>query len=330
MHRNNMPENWQPPAPAWAAKWQGESNFVVAYFGCQSSCIDSLSEWAINALNANHGPLRIEQGTFTDNAGVSNHLYIAYWLASEYQQWWNCAANNQWWRDEQREQEGVGFFREIISMPIERFETLHSTTTPHGISTTAQTLEGPIMEHGYAGAMRDRIPLSATESLQNQFDASVQFQATRNTNNKRVIVTPPENLCVIRSGQNWSECDEEQKRMYLSKVHPTLKKGMAFLQNNPAKSGCLSMRFVDVKDENWQPMEQSFGLGLATDIYAFEEWAKSHATHLAIFERFMEMVMTFGDNLQLKLWHEVSVLPAEECEFEYINCHPETGLLKYC
>jgi hypothetical protein len=29
------------------------------------------------------------------------------------------------------------------------------------------------------------------------------------------------------------------------------------------------------------------------------------------------------------MWHEVSVLPAEGQTFEYLNYHPETGLLPY-
>lgn len=330
MPRNNMPENWQPPAPAWQAKWINENNFVVGYFGIQSETVESLANWADSALQGEHAPLRVERGSFVDKAGVINQLYIAYWLASEYKQWWSCESHNQWWRDEKREHENIGYFREIISMPNERLETLNSSTTPHGISATAQSLEGPIEEHGYPGGMRDRIPLSATQTLQNQFDTSVHLPAIKSQENKRIVVTPPENMCVIRSGQNWSECDAMQKQMYLSKVHPTLKKGMDFLQNNPLKSSCFSMRFVDMKNEHWQATEQSFGLGFATDVYAFEEWAKSHPTHIAIFDRFMEMVIEFGENLQLKLWHEVSVLPATDCEFEYIGCHPETGLLKYC
>ena len=41
------------------------------------------------------------------------------------------------------------------------------------------------------------------------------------------------------------------------------------------------------------------------------------------------MVREFGADLKLKLWHEVSVLPATQQTFEYINCRPETGLLAY-
>jgi len=34
-----------------------------------------------------------------------------------------------------------------------------------------------------------------------------------------------------------------------------------------------------------------------------------------------------GDAMQLRLWHEVMVLPAETQSFEYVNCHDQTGLM---
>jgi aldoxime dehydratase len=329
MPRNNMPEDWQPPAPAWQAKWDKEDDFVVGYFGIQAESVKPLSDWAEVALKAEHAPMRVERGTFIDKKNVKTHLYTIYWKMSEYQLWWALEANCAWWKSTDRENDGVGYFREIITMSRERFETLNSSPVPHGISATADEMEGPIEEHGYAGGMRDRIPLSATQSLRNAFDTNVKLDSHSFTNEKRVVVIPPKNMCVIRSGQNWTECDDDQRHVYLSKVHPTLKKGMAFLQNNPEKTSCFSMRLVDVKDQNWQPLDQTFGLGYATDVYAFEEWAKSHPTHIAILDRFMEMVVSFGENLQLKLWHEVIVLPSSGCEFEYIGCHADTGLLAY-
>jgi hypothetical protein len=32
--------------------------------------------------------------------------------------------------------------------------------------------------------------------------------------------------------------------------------------------------------------------------------------------------------LELRTWHEVAIL-RDRTEFEYINCHPETGLLPF-
>ena len=130
-------------------------------------------------------------------------------------------------------------------------------------------------------------------------------------------------MCVIRSGQNWAACEGDEKKFYLEKVHPTLLAGMRFLRDNPVESGCYSLRFVLEKDTGWGAMERSFGLGYALDAYAFEEWAKTHPTHLAILGSFMEMVNTFGMDIKLALWHEVTALPKQDCEFEasgiYLN-----------
>lgn len=335
MPKNNMPKNWQPPAPAWQADWKNSNDpLVVGYFGIQADTPELLDNWANSALFGNNAPEKIEQGMYLDKANVKNYLYIAYWRNSVYQQWLNNSNTTSWWANDDRLSEGVGYWREIIAMPFDRFETLNSSTQAHGVSAVADELEGPIKEHGYAGGMRDRIPLSENDRLlSNQkisaLNEGLKVASHKLNNGQRVIVTPPENTCVIRSGQNWGDCVGEQASFYLKQVHPVLLKGMKYLRDNPIDTQCYSMRFVDTKANNWTTISQSFGLGYAADIYAFENWAKSHPTHLAILDRFMNMVMTFGENLQLKLWHEVVVLPKEGCEFEYINCHKNTGLLSY-
>jgi aldoxime dehydratase len=330
MPRNNMPENWQPPVPAWQADWKSlDDPMVTVYFGIQADSPAKLDAWANLALHSKHAPARIERGHYVDQADVSNHLYICYWTRAEYALWWNLNDNKGWWQSDERLYDGVGYWREVVAMPYERFETLNSSTEPHGISAVAETLEGPIDEHGYAGGMRDRIPMSDTSELKSDASTTTKIPSIKTHDGKRTTLFPPENTCIIRSGQNWSYCDDEQRPMYLKNVHPVLKKGMRFLRDNPIETECYCMRFVDTKGENWTDLPQSFGLGYASDIYAFEEWAKSHPTHLAILDRFMAMAGKFGERLQLKLWHEVVVLPKEGCDFEYINCHNQTGLLSY-
>lgn len=329
MPRNSMPADWQPPAPAWQSVWQEPADpLVSAYFGLQGDSPAKLDAWAGDALQGELGPLSVERGIFRDPAGATNYLYIAYWRESVYRQWWGEHA--AWWDSPQRLDDGVGYWREIILSPLERLETLHSTPTPHGAGVCAAGVEGPILEHGYAGGARDRIPLSGSQCLRQTATVEQALPATVIGDPRRVRVTAPENMCVIRSGQNWSHCEAAEKVHYLEQVHPVLLEGMRFLRDNPAESSCFSMRFVNQHDAQWQPLEESFGLGYATDIHAFEDWARDHPTHVAIFDSFMQMVATFGETMQLRLWHEVSVLPREGSEFEYIGCHPQTGLLRHC
>lgn len=329
MPRNSMPPNWEPPAPAWQSVWQDPADpLISAFFGLQGDTPAPLDVWARDALQGALGPLSVERGSFRDQAGVTNYLYIAYWRESVYRQWWRDHA--AWWDSAQRLRDGVGYWREIILSPLERLETLHSTPTPHGAGVCAVGVEGPILEHGYAGGARDRIPLSASNALLQSAPIDQLLTATTGSDPRRIRVTAPENMCVIRSGQNWSHCDPAEKAYYLEKVQPVLLEGMRFLRDNPAASGCFSMRFVDQHDAHGRPLEESFGLGYATDIHAFEDWARDHPTHVAIFDSFLQMVATFGEKMQLRLWHEVSVLPREGSEFEYIGCHPQTGLLRHC
>lgn len=330
MPTNSMPADWEPPAPAWQSSWKDTGDpLVTGYFGVQADESKALDTWAAQAFSAEHAPASVERGMYVDQSGVSNYLYIAYWRYSEYQRWWGLESSYAWWADSQRLDEDAGYWREIVAMPFDRFETLHSTENPHGVGASADGMDGPIKEHGYPGGARDRIPLSDSDKLTNVESVATELKAQVNDDGRRVLVTPPENMCVIRSGQNWSLCDAEEKAYYRDNLHPVLLEGMRFLRDNPVESNCYSLRFVDVKNDGWHSEEQSFGLGYSTDIYAFENWAKSHPTHLAIFGGFMEMVEKFGENMKLQLWHEVTVLPNKGCEFEYIGCHPKTGLLSY-
>lgn len=318
----NMPGNWTPPAPGWRPSWYGyEGAIVVAYFGVQAGR-DLLASWAQLAFEGEDGPGALEQGVFVDTAGVTNHLYVSYWREVDYQKWW--CHHQHWWQSHERIDEEIGLWREVFTMPQEFFESLLSTATVHGAAALSEGLEGPVSEHGYAGSMRDRISASENDDLKGKGGA---LEAKVADEGRRLLFRLPKNICMIRSGQDWSECDKQQKSDYLQNLHPVLHTGMDYLRDNGDECGCLSMRLICKTNSNWEPIEETFGLGYALDVYAFEEWAKSHPTHLAIFGGFMSMVERYGESLSLQLWHEVAVCNGEGSEFEYINCHSGTGIL---
>ncbi len=330
MNRANMPEGWEPPAPAWTANWgDNREPLVATYFAVQGDDATALDTWAAAALTHEAGVGQLDRGEFVDAEGVLNRMYIAYWFLSGYQSWCEAVEPQAWWHSEDRLTEGVGYWREVLVMPQEQLETLHSTPEPDGAAVLAPEVTGPIEEHGYAGAMRDRIPVSVTADLRETVTVGATLQRMEDTREGPVRVQAPHNMCVIRSGQNWGLCAERERQWYLDKLHPVLITGMNWLRDNPLESRCLHMRFVNESDAGWTGTDRSFGLGYATDVFAFEEWAKSHPTHLDIFGGFMEMVTEFGEQMKLRLWHEVTVLDTERSEFEYINCHANTGLLGY-
>ena len=90
-------------------------------------------------------------------------------------------------------------------------------------------------------------------------------------------------------------------------MQPVLKAGMAFLRDRGDEVNCYSCRYMTQIDE---PTENTFGLAFFKTLGDLEGWAHSHPTHLAIFNTFMEIAPKYGPELQLRLWHEVSVLPA--------------------
>jgi aldoxime dehydratase len=91
----------------------------------------------------------------------------------------------------------------------------------------------------------------------------------------------------------------------------------------------LRSAVADETNQDGSRIKKTFGLGYFLTLGHLDKWASTHPTHLAIFSKFLTMVREHGADLTLKLWHEVSVLAAADQVFEYINCHPETGLLPY-
>ena len=55
----------------------------------------------------------------------------------------------------------------------------------------------------------------------------------------------------------------------------------------------------------------------------------TRVTHKAIFGQAMRYLAARGPAARLRLYHEVTVAAADdEPDFEYLNCHPGTGMLR--
>lgn len=326
------PDDYAPAFAAWTARFDpAVEQLTVAYFGVQCRDAARFGEAyarlkAIAAFFiAPSGPDHHDMTYYQDEAGAHTYVAIAYWNSPEtFEAWRNASGAWAWFDADDRLHEEFGYFREILSPRATHVETIFSTPDKfEGASNLAQKISGEFREHGYWGGMRDRLPASQTDML-----APAGALHAVPSLGTRVQIRGHENLAIIRSGQDWSATTGAERELYLGKVRPVLQRGMAFLRDEGLAIGCYVNRPVTLLDERGQPLEKTFAFSAWNSLSDLERWAASHPTHLAIYDTFLGMVHSMNNQLQLRLYHEVMVLKASEQFFEYINCHPKTGLLR--
>ena len=170
--------------------------------------------------------------------------------------------------------------------------------------------------------MRDRIPLSQTDAIAPSGHARLVREGLR------IRVLAHENLCLIRSGQDWSETEGAERELYVKDVEPILHEGMDFLRDDGRKIGCYANRYMTILDADGKPTEKSYGMSWWRSLANLERWAESHPTHVAIFAKTMRYMSKLGSAAKLRFYHEVSVARADQQFFEYFMCHDRTGMLR--
>lgn len=326
---SRVDEGYQPPYPSYVARHaSGVTQVVMAYFGLQHPAAEpgAAAHQALReldaALAAPDGPGHWDRARGVDMAGFGTTLTAAYWDQPTRFERWFAAHGASWTR---RSIAGLGRFTELLRPCVQRYETLFSCDTrPEGVAVLAQRMSGAVREHAYWGGARERIPLSQTEAL------SPSGLASLHTDGALRRVQGHQHLCLIRSGQDWGDTEGEERRLYLQEVEPLLREGMDFLRDHGASVGCHANRYLRVLDAQGRDSDKSYGMSWWRGLDALERWAESHPTHLAIFGAAMNYLSTLGPSAQLKLYHEVTVAAAHEQFFEYLDCHPCTGLLNAC
>jgi aldoxime dehydratase len=100
---------------------------------------------------------------------------------------------------------------------------------------------------------------------------------------------------------------------------------MDFLRDQGQALGCYSNRFVRNIDLDGNLLDIAYNIGHWRSLDKLERWAESHPTHLRIFTTFFRVITGLS---KLRLYHEVSVSDGKSQVFEYINCHPQTGMMR--
>ncbi len=317
-----MPKGHSPKNPVWSSTFPDSQRGVsMAVLGFQHSSDDDIGDALAALRSALESSDALDVTVSTRSDGMSETLCIAYWRdgaaasatigSKTVLELWDVWASEAKW----------GLIKECSNIPFERTETIFSTNIHKpGYSGMRTGTVGPIEHHEYWGGMRDRIARSAYDDLSARKEAVVEQRGERH-----FVVWPHENLCIIRSGQDWSQCDSEQWAEYAEKIEPTLKDGMTFLRDHGAEVNCYSCRYMrNISFDGTDP-KQSSGFAYFRELSDLESWSQNHPTHLKIFHTALETLGKRGSEMQLRLWHEVSVLPADGCWAEYINCQAGTG-----
>jgi aldoxime dehydratase len=300
------------------------TSVAIAYLGVQSRVAnDPAARREITALarslTAEYRADHLEHCVYVDELGFETQMIVAYWLDPHRFERWFVTSGHEW----TTRRAGLGFFTEVVTPTMGRLETLHSSPRRlQGVASLAQGPSNPIYEHGYWGGMRDRIPESRTSTLVASGSVGRKPRAAG-----VVRIEPADNLCLIRSGQDYSATTGAEREFYLREVEPQLRAGMDFLRTSGGEIGCYDNRYVTVVAGNDTPTDKTFAVSFWRDIADLEAWARSHPTHLRIFDAFTEHMKTFGDDAKLRLYHEVAVVPRDRQYFEYAGCHERTGLL---
>jgi len=328
-HAPRAADDYVPPYPAWTARSEPPvERVVMGYFGVQwgedahAGTGVAAAEDLLGRLTADGSAFNVERTRFRDAAGYDNILAIAYWRSpADHDRWWESHAG--WWASPDRETGPIGFYREIFSPRAERFETLYSGGDQlDGVGAMlGRVSNGDVREHGYWGSMRDRIPASQTSAL----DPSGALSTL--STGKRRVVNGHEHVALIRSGQDWTRVKGEEKALYEARMQPTLEAGMDFLRDEGGPIGCYFNRYMRHIDATGTPLDRSFGMSCWRSLGHLERWAEHHPTHEAIFGGFMTIVQALQGQLDLRLYHEVAAFTADEQLYDYIGCHPRTGML---
>lgn len=335
----SMPPSYNPPFPGYCARFPTSmSNLVMAIIGAQypsgktfdGAGIEKIKSFITTPPEAIR-PSFWEVTSMTDKHGHYNIAIIAYWPSiTLFHSWKTDSAFEEWWQSSDRESDKHGWFQEVLLPSVDRFETVFSNNEiPEGAANMRKEISGEMAEHAYWGSMRDRLAAAQNDRLEGE-KWNAANETTGNAHDRgRVRVPGKRNLCVIRSGQDWSATLPAERKLYLETMHPVLIKGMSFLRDEGRAIGCFANNLWDVVDSATYEanLEKTYGLGFFDDLSSLEYWSKSHQTHIDIFVGFLMYAKKLNNVLSLRLFHEIYVLEEDQQFFEYVNCHRDTGML---
>lgn len=325
-----------PAVQRWSYRVpSGQAQFRVAYFGATAPTeevlgLHPLHDW-IRDMVVGHafGPTCVEHARFRSAGGVT-HTVCAYWIdESRFQAWRRDGEAEAWWHQRERLAGDFGTWREILRVPRDRQESLYWLDFPKGLSSSPGIELYPTPYCGYYGSMRDRLMASSYDRLEADPAATMTRRIGRLGYGEHWTVESPHNMTLICGGSSWGFMEAEQHADYEERLRGPVTDGMAYLAQNALPSGCLSMRWQRSADAAGAAEPDEHAHAYFFSLPHLENWSEHHGSHASIFSAAINRYRKYGPANQLRTWHEVFVLPKDGQLFEYLNCHPETGLLPW-
>lgn len=341
-----QPKNWVPPVPRWQLKLPEEvENIFTTYIGVQQhnsdpaatvakdAAIDQIELW----LNKpSYAPAAVDRFSVQEGFDIpGSRVWVAYW--TDRTAWESAMASLSLTKISYGLPSGIchaiGLWTETFTTPVERLETNYANLHHRpGLGSLPDTKREEHTLSAYWGAARDRMPASAYDLYEPPSEASLKPPVkVPNGLGQCLKGSNYDNIVHIRSGQIWTQCLEPEATAYETTLEPVLMEGMRYLWSNPTVTGTVGLRFlrnVDPEDDK-QPIKETCGAGFFRNLEDLEKWAKRHKSHLAIFNGAHRHAKDWGVDRKFMTWHEVSVLKKGEARWEYVNCVPETGVIKW-
>ncbi|GIZ38923.1 hypothetical protein CKM354_000232200 [Cercospora kikuchii] len=330
------PNGHKPPVPRWTLKLPREvSHVYTLYIGVQSHKNEAqkrqeAEEIIDSILDANRPPA---VDTFRVTHGfdlVDSKVWVAYWTSqSDFEATLQKLDLPEIWQSLGGSKQDIGIWLEHFAAPVERLETNYARLDHKPGLAQLTGVEQPAHElTAYWGAGRDRIPASAHDLFETPKDIPTPSSEPVGFG-ERLTGTNYDNMCHIRSGQWWALCPPDEREAYETKLQEALMGGMDYLWTHPEETGTIGLRFLQNLDKKGSPILETCGAGFHKNWKDLEKWSSRHPSHLKIFNGMMKHAKEFGENRKFMTWHEVWIFKAGEAHFDYVNCDPKTGVMKW-
>ena len=185
---------------------------VMAYFGLQYRGDDARPAPRPRcgeldaAFAADQAPGHWDRARYIDEAGFTQHRVDRATGTSRRASTHGSREHGATWTDAARCPTASAPSPKCVRPAVERYETLFSADDrAEGIAVLADGMSDMVQEHAYWGGARDRIPLSQTDAMRAGGAPRVVADGARHG------CVPHEHLCLIRSGQDWSDTGADER-----------------------------------------------------------------------------------------------------------------------